>query len=221
MKLVFYSGGHEEDNLDLDDECFDLIDSPNPTFAFIPSSSYDGESEFRSFVRHYQRFGVTRFLYFPVDVPQDNVFLKEVFKSDLIHMGGGNTYYFIKYLRARGLFSFLKEFAIKGGVLSGLSAGGILMTPNINTAGYPEFDKDDNEEGVQNFKALNLVKFEFFPHYRNSIRFDRELLYQSTQTGNPIFALPDGSGIVKFEDTMKFIGRAFCFSKGTKTLICS
>jgi len=221
VKLVFYSGGDEKENHELDFECLKLIDSPSPTLTYIPSSSYDGENEFRDFVEHYRAFGVTRFLYFPVDVPQDKVLLSEVFGSDLIHLGGGNTYYFLKYLRLRGLLPFLREFALSGGVLSGLSAGAILMTPNIHTASYPHFDRDENEEQIKNFKAMNLVKFEFFPHYRNSSRYDKELLRASRKGLWPLFALPDGSGIVREEDKMTFIGRAWCFHNGVKTLLNS
>lgn len=221
MSLVFYSGGTEEENTEVDEECLSLIESSNPTLVFIPSSSYDGEYEFRSFVRHYQTFGIARFLYFPVDVPQDNVILKEVFNSDLIHLGGGNTYYFLDTLRRRGYLSFLKEFYLEGGIISGLSAGGIILTPNIKTAGYPDFDCDDNEEGITNLRGLNLVKFEFFPHYKNSVRYDTELRKQSQLTKNPIFALPDGSGIIKTELGTNFVGKAWCFHKGVKTLISS
>lgn len=219
MKLVFYSGGTEEENYLLDKECLSLLENHNPTMCFIPSSSYDGEHEFHAFINQYQKFGITRFLYFPVDVPQDNVLLNEVFNSDLIHLGGGNTYYFLKCLRRMGLMNFFKEYLLEGGILTGLSAGGILMTPNINTAGYPSFDRDENEDDVTNFKAMNLVKFEFFPHYKNSVRYDKELRKQSRLTKNPIYALPDGGGIVKSPGKMTFIGKAWCFNNGTKTLV--
>ena len=219
MKLVFYSGGDEISNMAIDEEALDLVESNNPTFVYIPSSSYDGEYEFQEFVEHYQKFGVTRFLYFPVDIPHDNVLLKEVFNSDLIHLGGGNTYYFLHSLRKRGLLGFLKEYALEGGVLSGLSAGGIMMTPNIRTAGYPDFDRDDNEEGLVNLRSLGLVKFEFFPHFKNSVRYDTVLRKQSKLTKNPIFALPDGCGLIKEGNNLKIIGRAWSFHQGVKTLL--
>lgn len=219
MKLVFYSGGTEEENYELDKECLSLLDNQNPTLCFIPSSSYDGEYEFQHFVAQYQRFGITRFLYFPIDVPQDKVLLGEIFNADLIHLGGGNTYYFLKCMRQIGFMSFLKEYALNGGVLTGLSAGGILMTPNINTAGYPSFDCDDNEDDVTNFRAMNLVKFEFFPHYKNSVRYDTELRKQSKLTKYPIYALPDGGGIIKTHEKTTFIGRTWCFANGQKIQI--
>ncbi len=221
MKLAFYSGGDEYENHNLDIECLELIDSSDPTFTFIPSSSYDGENEFREFVKQYKFFGVNRFIYFPIDVPQDKVLLSEVFSSDFIHLGGGNTYHFLKCLRQRSLIPFLTEFALGGGVLCGLSAGAILMTPNISTAGYPHFDRDENEDGIKNFKGMNLVKFEFFPHYRNSPRYDKELIKESKKASLPIFAVPDGSGILKEEDKLTLVGKVWCFHKGVKVLLNS
>lgn len=221
MKLVFYSGGDEEENEKVDQACLELINNRNPTFVFIPSSSYDGEAEFHDFVEQWQRYGVTRFIYFPVDIPQDRVLLKEVFQSDMIHMGGGNTFYFLKYLRKYGYLEFLREYALMGKVLTGLSAGAIMMTPSVKSASYPSFDCDDNEEGIRNLRALELVRFEFFPHYRNSIRYDRELLHQSRNLKHPLFALPDGSGIIRHNETLSFIGKAWAFKGGKKMLLNS
>ncbi len=221
MKLVFYSGGDEEENESVDQACLDLIGNPNPTFVFIPSSSYDGEAEFHDFVKQYESFGVSRFIYFPVDIPQDRVLMKEVFNSDLIHLGGGNTYYFLKYLRHYGYLEFLREYALMGKVLTGLSAGAIMMTPNIKTAGYPEFDRDENEENIRNLQALGLVRFEFFPHYKNSLRYDRELIAKSRNLNHPLFALPDGSGIIRNGEQLTFVGKAWAFKGGKKILLNS
>lgn len=221
MKLVFYSGGDKDDNESVDQACLNLIENPNPTFVFIPSSSYDGESEFHDFIEQYEHFGVTRFIYFPIDIPQDRVLMKEVFNSDMIHLGGGNTYYFLKYLRQYGYLEFLREYALMGKVLTGLSAGAIMMTPNIKTAGYPTFDRDENEENIRNLQALGLVRFEFFPHYRNSIRYDRELIQRSDKLKHPLFALPNGSGIVRNGEQLIFVGKAWAFKGGKKILLNS
>jgi len=221
VKLVFYSGGDENDNESVDEACVHLIKNPNPTFVFIPSSSYDGESEFQDFVEQYERFGVTRFIYFPIDIPQDRVLMKEVFNSDMIHLGGGNTYYFLKYLRKYNYLEFLREYALMGKVLTGLSAGAIMMTPNIKTAGYPTFDRDENEENVRNLQALGLVRFEFFPHYKNSIRYDRELIERSRNLNHPLFGLPNGSGIVRNAEQLIFVGKAWAFKGGKKILLNS
>ncbi|WP_127714274.1 Type 1 glutamine amidotransferase-like domain-containing protein [Halobacteriovorax sp. HLS] len=221
MKLVFYSGGCSQDNFELDKITLDLCKKENPRMTFIPSWSYESEYDFRNFVDQYSRHGITQFLHFPVDIPYDEILFKEAFKSDIIHLDGGNTYYFLKSLRKKGMLKLLKEFVANGGILTGLSAGAIIMTPNISTAGFPEFDRDDNDVNISNFKAMNLVKFEFFPHYRNSSRYDKDLVQHSRKINIPIYALPDGSGIIIEDHTIKFHGPAYCFFNGQKIMINS
>ncbi len=216
MKLVLYSGGDEEDNKSLDKEVIKLVSKKDPLFVFVPADIYDGECGFEEMVARFKPLGVKRFLYFPVDVPYDQVLLKEVLSSDIIYLGGGNTYYFIKHLRKTGFFTELQKFSKRGGVLAGISAGAIMMTPNIDTAGYPAFDCDDNDDDVTNFRAMGLVHFEFFPHYKNSDRYDKELKKKSKKKQHPLYALPDGSGIIKDKEKLSFLGKAWCFYKGEK-----
>ena len=216
MKLVFYSGGDEKENLALDLDLRKLFDKENPKITYIPSCSLDGELEFSDFVSRYRKMGILRFQYCPIDIPQSDIFFKEALKSDMLYLSGGNTYYFLKHLKKSKLFHALGEYVKKGGILTGLSAGGILMTPNIQTAGYPSFDCDENEENITNLKSLNLVNFEFFPHYRNSKRYDGPLKKESARSPYPVYAIPDGSGIIVDGDSISFLGRAYGFYQGGK-----
>lgn len=219
MKLVFHGGGHPEDNTSLNREALRMCGSKDPVVAFIPACSIDAEGEFLEFARGFQDLGVGRFLYFPVDIPFDQTMLQQVLQSDIIHLSGGNTYYFLRSLRRARLLPRLREFVKRGGVLTGLSAGGILMTPDIRSAGYPTFDCDENDEGLRDLRAMKLVNFEYFPHYRNSKRYELELLKQSRKVDYPIYAVPDGNGIVVDGNQLAFHGKIFCFHKGRKTLI--
>ncbi len=219
MKLVFYSGGNEKENLKLDKSFIELIGKKNPVVTFIPSSSYLSEQEFKAFVRHYSKFRITRFIHFPIDVPFDRILFQEVMRSDAIHMSGGNTFYFLNSLRKSKLISELKMFAKGGGVLTGLSAGAILMTENIEMAGYPEFDRDENTVNISNLNSLNLVDFLFFPHFKNSARYDTVFKKYTRLHDKMIYACPDGSGLVVNGEEMTFIGKCFAFSQGHKLAI--
>lgn len=214
--MVLYGGGAGEDNYDLDAAAVKLAGKTYPQMTYIPSASFGGEIDFKDFVGNFTSFDMTKFIYFPVDLPFDRTLADEAFKSDIIHLGGGNTYYFLYYLRRHKLMERLRSFVKEGGVLTGLSAGAILMCPSIKTAGFPSFDRDENEENITNFKGLDLVKFEFFPHYRNSKRYDKELLKYSKKTKFPLFACSDGAGLVVEGDSFKSIGRTVLFSKGQK-----
>jgi len=216
MKLVLYSGGDDEDNALLDKETLNVSEVKDPLFVFIPADSYDGESGFRDVVARFRKIGVKRFLYFPIDIPFDNVLYQEILKADIFFLGGGNTYYFIKNLREKKLLRVLKNQSRLGKTIAGVSAGAILMTPTIESASYPKFDRDENDDDVTNMKAMGLVSFEFFPHYKNSERYDNELKKQSRKLPYPLYALPDGSGVIKHKEKMTFVGKVWCFFKGQK-----
>lgn len=214
MKLVFFSGGFDRENKKLNQSLVELTGKLNPSITYIPASSYGSEVEFREFVRRFRKFNVTKFLHFAVDVAFDRILFEEAFKSDAIFLSGGNTFHFLHHLRKKKLLKELKDFVARGGVLAGLSAGAIIMTPSINTAGFPDFDCDDNEEGLMNWAALNLVNFEFFPHYINSRRYAIEMSSYSELSKYPLYASRDGSGIIVTDDEVRFLGEHYCFHKG-------
>jgi len=216
VRLVFYGGGTDRENEELNLKAISLSESKKPTITYIPSCSYDSELDYFDFVNEHKRYGVKKFIYFPIDSPFDHIMLREVLKCDIVHLSGGNTYYFVKHLRQSGMTTILKQFANKGGVITGLSAGAIIMTPTIAAASYPKFDCDDNDDGIRNFKGLNLVNFEFFPHYKGSSRYDVELRKQSKKLRYPIYAASDGSGVVVNEDRIHFLGKVSGFVKGQK-----
>ena len=140
-------------------------------------------------------------------------------RSDAIHLAGGNTFYFLNYLRKARLLPQLKAFVEKGGVLTGLSAGAIMMTENIEMAGYPDFDRDENLVNLKNLSALNLVDFLFLPHFRNSARYDVVFKKYTRNTSKIIYACPDGAGIVVRDNELRFVGKCFAFSNGHKFII--
>lgn len=219
MKLVLYSGGLEKENQLLDQSFQELLGKKNPVVTFIPSSSYLSEQEFKTFVKHYSKFKITRFIHFPVDVPFDRIIFQEVFKSDAIHLAGGNTFYFLNSLRKANLIPALRKFVEKGGVLSGLSAGAILMTENIEMAAYPEFDRDENTVNIKNLSSMNLVNFAFFPHFKNSARYDAAFKKYSRVKKKVIYACPDGAGIVINGEEIRFCGPCYVYANGHKFTI--
>ncbi len=220
MKLVLYSGGDEQENFLLDSCLFDqLVKKKDPVFTYIPSSSFESEIYFHHFIDQYQQFGVQRFLFCPVDNRCDSVLLGEVLRSDLIHLSGGNTFYFLKHLKKSTIINSLIKYAKNGGILTGLSAGAIILTPTINTAGLPHFDRDDNDENLRNLNSMKLVNFDFFPHYKNSARYDSELKKYSKTIASPLYASPDGSGIIVNNDSIQFVGKNFAFVGGKKVAI--
>lgn len=216
MKLVLYSGGNEEENIYLNQRAIDLTMVKSPKLTLIPSCSYDAEDDYKFFVKEFSVLGVQRFMLFCIDTPYTKTMLQEVLKSDLIFLGGGNTFYFLKHLKKEGMFVHFKNFLKRGGVLCGLSAGAIVLTPHVHTATFPHFDRDENPWDMKNLSAMRLVNFEFFPHYKNSKRYDAELLHHSKKSKLPLYGCTDGAGIVVEDEQISFVGKCFQFYGGKK-----
>jgi dipeptidase E len=215
MKLVFYSGGYSEENWALDEEMLSICLSTNPVFTYIPSLSDEDDEDYAEFTARFSGHGVRKFQYLPVDMKGEFDYIK-LMRSDLVFLAGGNTFYFSKSLRAKGLFSFLRSFISQGGVLAGESAGAIIMSPRIDAASYPTFDCDENEVGLENWNGLKLVKFDFFPHFSNTKRYIHELNIRSKYSHDPIYACSDGSGIIIDGPRRVFHGECWGFFRGKK-----
>jgi dipeptidase E len=221
VKLVFYSGGDADENKELDRRLIQLAQKPSPRMAYVPYSYYESDSHFGEFVEQYRPFGVQKFINFPIDIPAGKALRKEAFDCEIMHLSGGNTFYFLQSIRKSGLIGEFRRFVARGGVLTGLSAGAILMTRDIQTAGFPEFDRDDNEDDIKDLRALKLVDFHFYPHYKNSRRYDVELKKFSLKNDGPLYACPDGAGIIVEKKQLTFVGRCHVFLEGRKFAINS
>jgi dipeptidase E len=219
-KLILYSGGnHNWGNERLHPVLVQLAGKKSRSMTYIPSTHENGEIFFNRFVKRYKKFGVKKFRYFPVDSDFLKREMKEALKSDIIYLAGGNTFYFLKHLRSSGFLEELKKFVKRGGILAGLSAGAIIMTPDIWMAGYPPHEGDENEVRLKNLKSLHVVDFEFLPHYTGSAKTNEAMRIHSRKSKYPIVACPDGSGVVIDGDEVRFFGPAYLFVRGQRTRI--
>jgi dipeptidase E len=209
MKLVLYSG-YAAANDPIDRAALRLTGKRNPRFVFIPSANHVPEFEYEYVKDTYGVLGVTNIAQLNLDRPYSLSDAEKIIKSaDIIYLSGGNTFYFLKSIRRNHFDKLLLKFVQKGGVLAGLSAGAIIMTPTIATASYPKFDRDENTVGIRNLDALSLVNFDFFPHYNHEPEYARELRKQSTLIKRPIYGVSDGGGIVVEQNRLSFFGNVW------------
>lgn len=218
MKLVLYSG-YDEDNVQIDQELVKLISKASPRVTFIPSAHHLPEHDYEYFCQSFADYGIKDIRIFNVDQPFSKTQAEFALSSDLIYLSGGNTYYFLHWIRKQGFDKKLREFVQNGGVLAGLSAGAIMMTPSIATASYPKFDRDNNSVKIKDLSALDLVKFEFFPHYSPVEEYARELKKQSKKISWPIYGVDDGGGIIVDGKTLKFYGKVWGYLNGKEFLV--
>jgi len=197
VKLVFYSGGQTTLNHKLHGALSDLVgQKKRKKLTYIPYHHEYASWYFSRAVQRYKKFGFTDFECLTIDGSEKPKNLKKAFQTDAIYLAGGNTFYYLYHLKKSGLFPLLRKFAFSGGVIAGLSAGGVILTPNIKLAAYPKYTADKKEVPLRNLISLNLVPFHFYPHYFESRKLNKDLLSFSKKQKAPILAVSDGSGLV-------------------------
>jgi dipeptidase E len=220
MKLVLYSGGQQRRNHRLHRAVVSLArlgpgkQKKQLKLTYIPFCSDDSETFFRRIIRRYRSHGVEQFFCLNVDASPTRDEIAEALSSDIIYLAGGNTFYFLKHLRESGMLKKLTEFAKRGGVLAGLSAGGLIMSPTVKLAADEGLGPDENEVNLKNFKAMGLFPFEFSPHFDPTQKQIAAHLAYSLKTKNPVYAVQDGGGIVIHGKHLEVLGLARIFRRG-------
>lgn len=235
-RVVLYSGGQVRRNALLHERLLELAlrgherRSRRVLMTYVPFTAEGAAPYFRRFERRFRAFGGTHFRCIPADLPdlaragpERRRAAENLLASDIVFLAGGNTFSFLSNLRRSGLLPVLQRFAVRGGVLAGMSAGAHLLTPHIRLAGYPAFDRDENEVGLprRELGALGIVDFEFFPHYRHSPRYRRALADYSRRERRPLYACRDGSGVVVEDDRVTPVGDVWTFDRGVERRIGS
>lgn len=90
---------------------------------------------------------------------EHKILYSEVEGFDAILVGGGNCYYLLDKARKSGFKKVLDRF-LKNGVYVGISAGSILVAPEIRIAKL----RDINIVNLKELTAFNYVDFAIAPH---------------------------------------------------------
>lgn len=91
------------------------------------------------------------------------VSFQEVEDFDVIYVCGGNTFYLLKKAREAGFDKVIIEFAKTDKLYFGVSAGSILVCPNIDIAS----PFDENDVNLTDLTGLNLTDVIVSPHYKD------------------------------------------------------
>jgi dipeptidase E len=122
---------------------------------------------------------------------------------DAIQLPGGDTFDFLARARKYNLESKLRAFLARGGALIGVSAGSILMTPDILTAAICG---DPMPFGPLDSSGFGLVDFLFVPHFDGTNQMLEESQALATSQQRSLFLCPDGSGILVDQGSIQTFG---------------
>ena len=140
----------------------------NKVFSYVPSNGVKGSElyikQWRLIAQDYNaEFNV-------IDNSINDVEeQRKLLYSYIVLLSGGNTFGLLQNLRSSGLDKSIKEFVKKSDfVLSGFSAGALVLTPTIEICSLPYFD--ENLVGLKDLAGLGIVDFEVFPHYSEQLQ---------------------------------------------------
>ncbi len=211
VNLVMFSDQDAEGSRVVEERLLALLSGRGKRVGYVPAELDQRRGWFGITQRHYARLGLALEESF-VDWAMDPRQLEKLWQCDAIHLSGGNTFRFLHWLRAFGLLELLRAYA-RDGVLVGVSAGSILMTPDIGSAALCE---DEREEGPQNDAGLGLVDFCVRPHFDGSAAAIEEWLRYSSTVAGPVYGIPDGSGIVVADGAIELVGSVSVARNGAR-----
>jgi dipeptidase E len=206
--LVLYSNQIPPLADKIDEELTALLPNSKPIVGYIPSNSDPQRKYYRERQAYYSRMDMDLQVYFELDKEFRPNQLDSLLSCDAVHLSGGNTYYFLHWLRKREMLEPLRQYVKRGGVLVGVSAGSILMSPDISIS--PLYG-DEPVEDETDFSSLNLVDFAFAPHYSSSrMSTNIQVLRKySREHQIVVYACQDSGGIIVTDDNVKCIGDVY------------
>ena len=161
-----------------------------PSVGYLAATADPTREYFAPIVELYDSLGAEIIAFAePIHGPDCELY-EPLFDCDIIHLCGGNTFEYLHNLGASGLIPRLQAFVAGGGHLVGVSAGAMLMTPDIATAVYC------GDEAVMPFQttaALGLVPFQLLVHVQNKAAMADEI--KLSQTQGELYLLGDGEAI--------------------------
>ena len=166
-KIVAIGGGEigMQETAEIDKRIVELTGKTQPKALFIPTASGEAPGYVETFEACYgKHYGCqTRTLTLIQNPPTFEEMSALILDSDLIYVGGGNTYRMMKIWRRLGLDTVLAEAASRGIVLSGISAGAICWFK------YGHSDSrafsGNSEWNYIRVTGLGFVNAVYCPHY--------------------------------------------------------
>lgn len=128
---------------------------------------------------------------------------EELKNADVIYVCGGNTFYLLKKVRESHFDQVFLQFMERGGVYVGVSAGSILVGPNIAVAGIGE-NGDKNDVHLTDTRGLNKVPFAISPHYTEK---EKNILdTMEAKVDYKIKRITDHEAILITDETVQMLG---------------
>lgn len=126
--------------------------------------------------------------------------------TDVIYVCGGNTFHLLHSIQ-QSSFSIkdqLQNFFDNGGLYIGSSAGAVIFSPTISSAG--EIHPDKNYDGITDVRGFNYISQHIIPHYTRVMDDDiSAFMLKHNLQEKEIVRLKNGEGVYVYGGNSKII----------------
>ncbi len=217
MKLLLTSGGLTNESIK--EALRELVGKPykDIKIAFIPTAAFGEGHDKGWLIDDMYRIKQTGAYIDIVDIAQlsKNELFPRIEESDVIFVGGGNSFYLSYWMQESGLIEQLPKL-LESRVYAGISAGSMMVGDNLRVASQAlakgklsdeEYD-ELGPEGRSSAKTAKLVKFVVRPHL-NSRFFPKitgpYIQEVAKELSVPIYALDDQSAVKVVDDKIEVV----------------
>lgn len=203
MKLLLTSAGLTNDKIA--NSLAELIDKPltEASAAFILTAKNNRDVPApEAMSNQIAQLAERRIPYILIDPSFDSDWRDKLAKVDVVIIGGGNTFHLLNETRKTGFDKWLKENIDKK-IYAGISAGSIIMTPNIAVASID--DGDENTVGLTDLSGLGFVDFEVSPHTPEDVSVEANKEYAKI-TSNKLLMLDNNSAAIVKDNHTYLLG---------------
>lgn len=218
MKLFLTSGGIT--NNELADEFERLVGKKfaEMNISFLPTAAFSEPGRKDWLINDLYRLqerGATVDIVDIAQLPRDELYDRLAW-SDVIFVGGGNTFYLSYWMDKSGMFEMLPEL-VKTRVYAGISAGSMVASATVRASlqiseNEHLFDESYNEFGPDarsSTKTLQWTDFAFRPHL-NSSHFpnvtEEKIQEITDRLGVTMYVVDDNSAVKVDGDNVEVVG---------------
>ncbi|QQX78669.1 Type 1 glutamine amidotransferase-like domain-containing protein [Shewanella sp. KX20019] len=143
-------------------ELLSRLATATPKIGYIASMPDPQREYYQQSQQLYAELNVEMTVYLELESEFTQQALDTLLTCDVIHLSGGDTQRFLNAIKRRQLIAPLTKFAVNGGAIVGVSAGAMVLTPSIACA---VLCGDQIKGSHAELTALNLIPFQFVPHF--------------------------------------------------------
>ena len=121
---------------------------------------------------------------------------------DILHVEGGNVFYYLKRFRENGLMNDIREFIERDGVYVGLSAGSTIMSKVVDD----NLTSDENFFGLEDVLGFGYIDFNLLVHWdTKDEKYLTKFIKYSWETGMKVISLSDQQALLVLDEGFKII----------------